>query len=116
MHCVWSVHQSVPYYHVTVVGPTVIHPQYYGVQTPWGIYPANLIQQPQGQQTPQGMQQQQTQMMPRQSNGRPLTPSQQNDGMGTPQTLQAQPLQAPSNYLFLSVMRVNEGVIYEFRC
>ncbi|XP_048249503.1 pumilio homolog 2-like isoform X2 [Haliotis rufescens] len=81
---------------IPIAGPTVIHPQYYGVQTPWGIYPANLIQQPQGQQTPQGMQQQQTQMMPRQSNGRPLTPSQQNDGMGTPQTLQAQPLQAPN--------------------
>ncbi|XP_041360530.1 pumilio homolog 1-like isoform X2 [Gigantopelta aegis] len=70
------------------LGPTVIHPQYYSVQTPWGIYPANLIQQPQGQQTPQNMPQGQ-QMMRGQTNGRPLTPSQQNEPMGTP-TLQAQ--------------------------
>lgn len=63
-----------------LTGPTVLHPQYYGVQAPWGIYPANLIQQ-QGQQTPQGMssQQQQQQQMMRNQTGRPLTPSQQND-------------------------------------
>ncbi|CAC5413715.1 PUM [Mytilus coruscus] len=65
---------------IPLAGPTVLHPQYYGVQAPWGIYPANLIQQ-QGQQTPQGMssQQQQQQQMMRNQTGRPLTPSQQND-------------------------------------
>ena len=53
----------------------MIHPQYYGVQTPWGIYPANIIQQQQGQQTPQpGLQQQ----MGRGGAGR-LTPSGQSD-------------------------------------
>ncbi|XP_053383267.1 pumilio homolog 2-like isoform X3 [Mercenaria mercenaria] len=56
-------------------GPTVIHPQYYSVQTPWGIYPANIIPT-QGQQTPQGLQQM------RGGSGR-LTPSGQSDS-GTP--------------------------------
>lgn len=81
-----------------MVGPTVLHPQYYGVQAPWGIYPANLIQQ-QGQQTPQGLsnpqqqQQQQQQQMMRNQSGRPLTPSQQNDNVPSqPLT----PQQAPS--------------------
>jgi len=73
-------------------GPTVLHPSYYGVQAPWGIYPANIIQQ-QSQQTPQGMNQQQ-QMMRGQS-GRPLTPSQQGDNMGNQQT-SLQQLQTPS--------------------
>jgi len=27
------------------LGPAVMPPQYYGV-TPWGVYPANLFQQP----------------------------------------------------------------------
>ncbi|KAL4218130.1 Pumilio 2 [Mactra antiquata] len=53
------------------LGPTVIHPQYYSVQTPWGIYPANIIPT-QGQQTPQGLQQM------RGGSGR-LTPSGQSD-------------------------------------
>lgn len=70
-------------------GP-VIHPQYYGVQAPWGIYPANLIQQ-QGQQTPQMGQQQ---PMMRGQSGRPLTPNQQNDNMANQQqTMQPQTLQ-----------------------
>ncbi|XP_052763067.1 pumilio homolog 1-like isoform X2 [Mya arenaria] len=53
------------------LGPTVIHPQYYSVQTPWGIYPANIIPT-QGQQTPQGM------AGMRGGSGR-LTPSGQSD-------------------------------------
>ncbi|XP_021374897.1 pumilio homolog 2-like isoform X2 [Mizuhopecten yessoensis] len=77
-------------------GPTVLHPQYYGVQAPWGIYPANLIQQ-QGQQTPQGLNQQQQQQVLRGQSGRPITPSQQNDNMASqPSSLQHQPLQAPN--------------------
>lgn len=38
-------------------GPTAVVPQYYSVQTPWGIYPAGLIQQgaAAGQQTPQAV-------------------------------------------------------------
>lgn len=77
-----------------MVGPTVLHPQYYGVQAPWGIYPTNLIQQ-QGQQTPQGLSsQQQQQQIIRSQSGRPLTPSQQNDNVSS------QPLnpQVPSKY------------------
>jgi hypothetical protein len=58
-------------------------PPYYGVQTPWGIYPANIVQ---GQQVPQ-------QQLMRGQQGRPLTPSQQSE-LGTPgggvQQLQAQ--------------------------
>ena len=69
----------------------MIHPQYYGVQTPWGIYPANIIQQ-QGQQTPQGMSSLPSQQM-RNSSGR-LTPSGQNENLGNSgnqmQTLPAQ--------------------------
>lgn len=79
-----------------IPGP-VLHPQYYGIQTPWGIYPANIIQQ-QGQGTPQQAQlsQQQQQQMLRGQNGRPLTPSQQNEAMATPNsTLPAQALQTP---------------------
>ncbi|KAL3889995.1 hypothetical protein ACJMK2_002304 [Sinanodonta woodiana] len=80
---------------IPIAGPTVI-PQYYGVQTPWGIYPANLFQQQQGQQTPQGMSQQQNQLL-RSQTGRPLTPNQQNDNMSNNATqLQAQALQAPN--------------------
>ena len=60
-----------------VAGPTAVVPQYYQVQTPWGISPANLIQQ--GQQP---MQQQQ--LLRSAQTGRPLTPSQQNDPLGTP--------------------------------
>ena len=76
----------------------MIHPQYYGVQAPWGIYPANLIQQ-QGQHTPQGplsqgQGQQQGQMMRNQS-GRPLTP-QQNDNNLSQQNIQPPALQTPS--------------------
>ncbi|KAK3583191.1 hypothetical protein CHS0354_025709 [Potamilus streckersoni] len=80
---------------IPIAGPTVI-PQYYGVQTPWGIYPANLFQQQQGQQTPQGMSQQQNQLL-RSQTGRPLTPNQQNENMSNNATqLQAQALQAPN--------------------
>ena len=79
----------------------MVHPQYYGVQTPWGIYPANIVQQPQGQQTPQGGVQQQQQQLLRGQQGRPLTPSQQQqqqqqDALGTPTNgIQAQAIQAP---------------------
>ena len=59
---------------VTCLGPTVIHPQYYGVQTPWGIYPASIIQQ--GQQTPQGLPSQ-----PLRSGSGRLTPSGQSDSL-----------------------------------
>ncbi|KAK3087170.1 hypothetical protein FSP39_002529 [Pinctada imbricata] len=83
---------------IPIAGPAVIHPQYYGVQGPWGIYPANLIQQ-QGQHTPQGLtqqqqQQQQQQQMMRSQSGRPLTP-QQNDNMAQ-QNMQAPALQTPN--------------------
>lgn len=65
-------------------------PQYYQVQTPWGIYPAGLLQQqqggpgqqgqPQGAVTPQGQQ-----LLRSQGGTRPLTPSQgQGSEMGTP--------------------------------
>ena len=68
---------------IPLAGPTVLHPQYYGVQAPWGIYPTNLIQQ-QGQQTPQGLSsQQQQQQIIRSQSGRPLTPSQQNDNVSS---------------------------------
>lgn len=70
------------------VGPTVIHPQYYSVQTPWGIYPANIIPA-QGQQTPQGM----TQV--RSGSGR-LTPSGQSDSGSQIQ----QPLPTPGSLSF----------------
>ena len=59
----------------------VVHPQYYSVQAPWGIYPANIVQGQ--QQNPQG-----TQLLRGQS--RPLTPS-QSDGMGTPNSGVQQP-------------------------
>ncbi|XP_050389378.2 pumilio homolog 1 [Patella vulgata] len=88
---------------IPLAGPTVIHPQYYGVQAPWGIYPANLIQQaPQGQQTPQGMSQQQQQQLLRGQGNRPLTPSQQSDGMGTPNSLQPQSLPSNGAYQILT--------------
>ena len=74
---------------VCLSGPTaVVHPQYYSVQTPWGIYPAAGLLQQSGnnQQVPQ---QQQQQQILRGSTGR-LTPSQ--DGLGTPTgSLQSQP-------------------------
>lgn len=54
-------------------------PQYYSVQTPWGIYPANLIPQQPGQQPLQ-----QQQIIRSAQTGRPLTPSQQNEPLGTP--------------------------------
>ncbi|XP_052249506.1 pumilio homolog 2-like isoform X3 [Dreissena polymorpha] len=57
---------------IQLAGPTVIHPQYYQVQTPWGIYPANLIPA-QGPGTPQGIAGQM-----RGGSGR-LTPSGQSD-------------------------------------
>lgn len=76
--------ELVVYLILYFAGP-VIHPQYYSVQTPWGIYPANIIPA-QGQQTPQGLQQM------RGGSGR-LTPSGQSDS-GTPiqQQLPAQGL------------------------
>lgn len=64
------------------LGPTMIHAgQYPYLQTaPWGIYTPNIIQQGGQQQNPG---QQQAQMM-RGQGGRPLTPSQQGESMGTP--------------------------------
>ena len=68
----------------------MIHPQYYGVQTPWGIYPASIVQQ--GQQTPQGISGLPSQPM-RSGSGR-LTPSGQADSLNNSgnqlQTLPAQ--------------------------
>jgi hypothetical protein len=61
-------------------------PQYYGVQTPWGIYPAaNILQQgpgtPQGgQQTPQALTPQQ--QLLRGQNQRPVTPQSSEAGSG----------------------------------
>jgi hypothetical protein len=74
---------------LSTAGPTVIHPQYYSVQTPWGIYPANIIPT-QGQQTPQGIQQM------RGGSGR-LTPSGQSDS-GTPMQQQL-PAQGWTNFM-----------------
>jgi pumilio RNA-binding family len=91
------------------LGPTaVVHPQYYSVQTPWGIYPASIIQQQGGQQTPQATAvapQQQT--LIRGQAGRPLTPSQQGtDPLGTPTggVQQATPMQggATAGYQILA--------------
>ena len=83
------------------LGPAVIQPQYYGVQTPWGIYPANLIQQ--GQGTPQGIQQQM-----RGGSGR-LTPSGQSDSGSQIQ----QPLQPPQGTVD-SYIIFTGGLIFVF--
>ncbi|XP_064652668.1 pumilio homolog 1-like isoform X16 [Lineus longissimus] len=82
---VMNSNQQEPYsVGIPLAGPTAVMPPYYGVQTPWGIYPANIIQQ-------QGQQMSQQQLM-RGQQGRPLTPSQSE--LGTPgggvQQLQAQ--------------------------
>ncbi|XP_062616258.1 pumilio homolog 2-like isoform X1 [Saccostrea cucullata] len=85
---------------IPIAGPAVIHPQYYGVQAPWGIYPANLIQQ-QGQTTPQPTsqaQQQQPQQphLMRGQNGR-LTPNQNEANMPSQQPNINQQMGTPSN-------------------
>lgn len=77
---------------IQLAGPTVIHPQYYGVQTPWGIYPASIVQQ--GQQTPQGMSGLPSQPL-RSGSGR-LTPSGQGENLGNSgNQLQTLPAQGP---------------------
>lgn len=82
---------SFTFYLLQYLGPAVV-PQYYGLQTPWGIYPANIVQQ--GQQ-----QQQQQQQMMRGPTGRPMTPSQQEQ-LGTPTSgVQGQPLGTPGKDL-----------------
>ena len=50
-------YQFFTYFFDYISGPTAVVPQYYSVQTPWGIYPAGLIQQgaAAGQQTPQAV-------------------------------------------------------------
>ncbi|XP_076437978.1 pumilio homolog 1-like [Babylonia areolata] len=90
-----SAQESYPMAGIPIAGPAMIHAgQYPYLQTtPWGIYAPSLMQQGTGQQTPG---QQQPQMM-RGQGGRPLTPNQQGESMGTPnppqintQTLQTQ--------------------------
>lgn len=80
---------------ISLLGPAVLHPQYYGVQAPWGIYPANLIQQ-QGQTTPQpaSHHQQQQQQLMRGQNGR-LTPNQSESNMPPQQPNMNQQLPTP---------------------
>lgn len=88
---------------IPIAGP-VLHPsQYYGVQTPWGIYPANLLQQAGAQQGAQSLGGQQQGVM-RGQGGRPLTPSQQGEAMGTPnpQQLGSQQLQPNAGYQLLA--------------
>lgn len=94
---------------IQIAGPAVIHPQYYSLQTPWGLYPANLIQQ-QGQQPHPGapqsaaaLTQQQQQQLLRGQSGRPVTPQQQNENIPA-SALQAQALQTPNaaGYQFLA--------------
>lgn len=82
---------------IPIAGPAVLHPQYYGVQAPWGIYPANLIQQ-QGQTTPQpaSHHQQQQQQLMRGQNGR-LTPNQSESNMPPQQPNMNQQLPTPPN-------------------
>lgn len=84
---------------IPIAGPAVLHPQYYGVQAPWGIYPANLIQQ-QGQTTHQPAshhhQQQQQQQMMRGQNGR-LTPNQSDSNIPPQQPNLNQQLPTPPN-------------------
>ena len=79
-----------------ISGPAVV-PQYYGVQTPWGIYPAAGLLQQGGQTTPQGVPQQ-GQVIRGQNPARPLTPSQ--DALGTPTGIQQQALSG--NYQVIS--------------
>ncbi|KAL8572583.1 hypothetical protein ACOMHN_017217 [Nucella lapillus] len=90
-----SAQEPYPMAGIPIAGPAMIHAgQYpYLPTAPWGIYAPGLMQQGSQQQT-QG--QQQPQMM-RGQGGRPLTPSQQGESMGTPnppqintQTLQTQ--------------------------
>jgi len=100
---VLTQHQYLATQQQQQLGPTaVVHPQYYSVQaTPWGIYPANLLQQP-GQPAiaAAGTPQQQQQLL-RGQTARPLTPSQQStDGLATPtgnlaQQATAAAIQAP---------------------
>ncbi|XP_013397936.1 pumilio homolog 1 [Lingula anatina] len=88
----------------TAGGPTVI-PQYYGVQTPWGVYPASVIQQGQQQQQQPGVppQQQQQQQLLQGQGDRPMTPQQQQAQQGrgealgsqNPTVIQPQIIQAP---------------------
>jgi hypothetical protein len=70
------------------LGPAVV-PQYYSVQTPWGLYPAaTLLQQQAGQPSGQLTAQQQQQQLLRGTNSaRPVTPQGQ-DSMGTPTGVQ----------------------------
>lgn len=79
---------------IPIAGP-VIHPQYYGVQAPWGIYPANLIQQ-QGQTTPQSASQQQQQQLMRGQNGR-MTPNPNDSNMPPQQQNLNQQMPTPPN-------------------
>lgn len=80
---------------IQLAGP-VIHPQYYSVQTPWGIYPANLIQAA-GQQTPQGLQQLQ------QGRSGRMTPSGQSDsGSQVAQQMPTQGAYAGAQYQILA--------------
>ncbi|CAH1774802.1 unnamed protein product, partial [Owenia fusiformis] len=78
----------------------VVPPQYYGIQTPWGVYPANIVQtqpgqQQQQQQQPQQQQQQAQQQQPAMvrsgQDGRPLTPSQQQQQDNVQANIQLQP-------------------------
>ncbi len=86
-------------------GPAVV-PQYYGVQTPWGIYPAAGILQQQpgagaaaaGQQTPQPVTPQQQLLRAQTNNARPVTP--QSDALGTPTgSVQPSAIGTPSKIL-----------------
>uniref|UniRef100_A0A672NQ98 Pumilio RNA binding family member 2 n=1 Tax=Sinocyclocheilus grahami TaxID=75366 RepID=A0A672NQ98_SINGR len=64
----------------TLAGPAVVPPQYYGV--PWGVYPANLFQQPAAAAASHSANQQASSQGPGQqviragTNQRPLTPGQ----------------------------------------
>ncbi|XP_074657260.1 pumilio homolog 1-like [Tubulanus polymorphus] len=79
---------------IPVAGPAVVGPQYYSV--PWGIYPANIVQQG---QNPQGGVPQQQQLI-RNQQGRPLTPSQQ-DQIGSQNNGSVQQIQTPENTVYL---------------
>ncbi|XP_070209150.1 pumilio homolog 2-like [Littorina saxatilis] len=88
-----STQEPYPMAGIPIAGPMIHAGQYPYLQTaPWGLYTPNIIQQG-GQQQAAG--QQQAQMM-RGQGGRPLTPSQQGDSMGTPnpQQLGNQAMQA----------------------
>jgi len=72
---------------LSISGPAVV-PQYYSVQTPWGIYPAASILQQQQPGTPQGGQQTPQPLTPQQQmlrgqNQRPVTP-QSSETVATP--------------------------------